>query len=1068
MIRKLVDGALASPFLVVALALMLFVWGAISFHNLPVEAYPDVADNYVNIITQWPGHSAEDIEKQITVPTEIAMAGVPEMKTLRSFSLAGISSLVMNFSDDSNNSWNRERVLERLSNVALPAGLQPQLQTDWSPVGQIYWYTIDSKNPEYDVMEQKSLQDWTLGKDYKSVPSVVDVASFGGQTKEYQIRLDADKLVAYGLNLSTVEQQLANNNANAGGSFITAGPQQINVQAVGLYANVQQIENTVIKTQNGAPVRVKDIAVVEQGPKIRLGQISKTYRAPNGQLIDNPDVVEGALLLQKGADADPALAAVEIKTQELNGTPEQPAEPSTLFHRGHPAIPAIKGLLPPGVKVVPFLDRSDLTHLTTHTVLHNLTEGIILVILILMLFLGNVRGAIIVALTIPFSLLFASTCLSLVHIPANLLSLGALDFGMVVDGAVVMIENIVRHLNRKGAHDETPQEKIRAAAHEVQRPVFFAIGIIITAYLPIFTLQAVEGRLFKPMAWTVAFALLGALTFSMFIAPVLSTLLFKNGASEWENPVLHFITGRYRKGVTWAIHHRPITIGFCLCAFGLSCWLALGGAIGSEFLPHLDEGAMWVRGSLAPSTGPDESLAIANHARLILASFPEVSEVISQIGRPDDGTDWTGFFDTEYFVDLKPKEQWRPVFHQEKDKLIAAMDQQLEKTPGVIWGFSQPIEDNMEEAVSGVKGELSVKIYGDDLRTLEAKANEVVGVMSKIPGVADLGVFRVIGQPNLTFTVDRKAAARWGINVADVQDAIQTAIGGNAVSQVLDGEARFDLVLRYQKQYRDTRQAIENVRLLAPNGERVSLAQLCHVDTTDGAEEIYREGEQRYIAVKYSVRDRDLGSTVEQAISTVGREVKLPTGYHTVWAGEYESKQRADKRLAIIVPLTVLLIFMILYLMFRSLKWAALILCNVALAPVGGLLALLFTHTNISVSSSVGFLALFGVSVQTGVIMLEYMNQMRVRGHSVEESAIEGAVLRLRPIIMTMLVATLGLIPAALSRGIGSDSQRPFAIVIVGGLISAMAMSIFLLPTLYVWIARDHDVLPHPEPDFEA
>jgi cobalt-zinc-cadmium resistance protein CzcA len=462
---------------------------------------------------------------------------------------------------------------------------------------------------------------------------------------------------------------------------------------------------------------------------------------------------------------------------------------------------------------------------------------------------------------------------------------------------------------------------------------------------------------------------------------------------------------------------------------------------------------MWVRGSLAPSTGPDESLAIANHARLILASFPEVSEVVSQIGRPDDGTDWTGFFDTEYYVDLKPKEQWRSVFGQDKDKLIASMDQQLEKTPGVIWGFSQPIEDNMEEAVSGVKGELSVKIYGDDLKTLEAKANEVVTVMSKVPGVADLGVFRVIGQPNLTFTVDRTAAARWGINVADVQDAIQTAVGGNAVSQVLDGEARYDLVLRYQKPYRDTREAIENVRLLAPSGERVSLAQLCKIETSDGAEEIYREGEQRYIAVKYSARDRDLGSTVEEAINKVDKEVKLPTGYHTVWAGEYQSKKRADARLALIVPLTILLIFMILYLMFRSLKWAALILCNVALAPVGGLLALLFTHTNISVSSSVGFLALFGVSVQTGVIMLEYMNQMRVRGHSVEEAAVEGAVLRLRPITMTMLVATLGLIPAALSRGIGSDSQRPFAIVIVGGLISAMAMSIFLLPTLYVWIA---------------
>jgi cobalt-zinc-cadmium resistance protein CzcA len=530
---------------------------------------------------------------------------------------------------------------------------------------------------------------------------------------------------------------------------------------------------------------------------------------------------------------------------------------------------------------------------------------------------------------------------------------------------------------------------------------------------------------------------------------------------------MHFLRDGYRSSLRWAIHHRFVTVGVSVIACFTSMYIMFG-VVGSEFLPHLDEGAMWVRGSLAPSTGPEESLAIANRARRILASFPEVTGVVDQIGRPDDGTDATGFFDTEYFVDLKPKQQWRPVFEKSKDNLIASMDQQLETIPGVLWGFSQPIEDNMEEAVSGVKGELSVKIYGDDLKTLEAKGNEVVNVMSKVRGVADLGLFRLIGQPNLTFTVDRAAAARYQINVADIQDAIQTAVGGNAVSQVLDGEARYDLVLRYQKPYRDTRQAIENVRLLAPSGERVSLAQLTNVATTDGAEEIYREGEQRYIAVKYSVRDRDLGSTVEEAINKVDKEVPLPTGYHFVWAGEYQSKQRADKRLAMIVPLTILLIFLILYLMFNSFKWASLILCNVAMAPIGGSLALLLTHTNISVSSSVGFLALFGVSVQTGVIMLEYMNQMRVRGHSVEDSAIEGAVLRLRPIMMTMLVATLGLLPAATSHGIGSDSQRPFAIVIVGGLIGALLFSVFLLPTLYVWISRPTDVLPEPEGDLEV
>ena len=1044
MIRRIVDFALNNRFLVLGGAILLFAWGIVSFHNLPVEAYPDVANNYVNIITQWPGHSAEDIEQQVTVPTEIQMAGIPHLEHLRSTTLAGLSSIMLIFDDSSDNNWNRERVVERMGMVSLPAGLVPQLATDWSPVGQIYFYTLESKNPEIDVMELKSIEDWTLEKQFKQVPGVVDVSSLGGETKEYQIRLDPDKLVSYGLNIAQVEQQLANNNTNAGGSFIVAGAQQINVQAAGLVSRVQDIENTVIKTQTGTALRVRDIAVVEQGPKIRLGQNGRTIRRVDGKLVDNPDVVEGIVLLQKGDDSDPVLRGIEAKVRELNDR-----------------------ILPKGVKVFPFLDRSDLIHYTTHTVLHNLTEGIVLVVIVLFLFLGNARGALIVALTIPFSLLFASICLDLQHIPANLLSLGALDFGMVVDGAVVMVENIVRHLNRNGHGTQTPIERIREAAHEVQRPVFYAIGIIITAYLPIFTLQAVEGRLFKPMAWTVAFALLGALIFSMLLAPVLSSFLFRRGAKEWHNPLMIWLIDNYKPAAAFAIRNRYLTVGGAALALAVSAYLAFSGVIGSEFLPHLDEGAIWVRGTLAPSTGPDESVSIANRTRVLLASFPEVTETTSQVGRADDGTDTTGFFNTEYFVGLTPKEEWRPVFHQSKENLIASMNEELEKIPGVIWNFSQPISDNVEEAVSGVKGELAVKIYGDDLKTLEEKGNEVVSIMSKIRGVEDLGLFRVIGQPNLTFTVDRQAAARYGINVADIQDGIQTAVGGSAVSQVLRGEARYDLVLRYQEQYRNTREAIENVRLLSPSGERVSLAQLTKVVTTDGAEEIYREGEQRYIAVKYSVRGRDLGSTVEEAIDKVNKQVSLPAGYHFDWAGEYESQKRSQKRLLLVLPITVLLIFVILYTMFKSGKWAALIMVNIAMAPIGGLLALLITHTNFSVSSGVGFLALFGVSVQTGVIMLEYINQLRVRGHSIEEAAIAGAVLRLRPIMMTMLVATLGLLPAAMSHGIGSDSQRPFAIVIVGGLVGALAINVFLLPTLYVWVAGDKDVLPIPEPEFE-
>ncbi|SFR97061.1 cobalt-zinc-cadmium resistance protein CzcA [Granulicella pectinivorans] len=1044
MIRKIVDFALNNRFIVLVVAVLLFGWGAISFHNLPVEAYPDVANNYVNVITQWPGRAAEEVEQQVTVPLEIGMAGIPHMTHLRSTSLAGLSSVTMIFDDDSVNDWNREKVLERLSQVTLPNNLQPQIGTDWSPVGQIFWYTLESDNPAYDTMALKSLEDWTLERQFRSVPGVVDVSSFGGPTREYQVILNPDKLVQYGLSVAQVKQQLAANNVNAGGSFIEVGQQQINVREVGLFRTVSDIEQTVLKTQSGTALRVSDIATVTQGPKIRLGQIGKTIRRKDGKLVENQDAVEGIVLLQKGENSDVTLEAIHEKVKELN-----------------------ERILPKGVRVVPFLDRSDLLHLTTHTVLHNLTEGIVLVVIILFLFLGNLRGALIVALTIPFSLLFASICLDLRHIPANLLSLGALDFGMVVDGAVVMIENIVRHLSHGRRADMTPMQQIREAAYEVQRPVFYAIGIIITAYLPIFTLQSVEGRLFKPMSWTVAFALLGALIFSIILAPVLASFLFPKGTTEWENPVLKYITAIYRRTAQWAIEHRKVTISVALAAFAATIFLGTSGVVGSEFLPHLDEGAIWVRGTLAPSTGPTESKAVADRARTVLASFPEVKQVISQIGRPDDGTDTTGFFNTEYFVDLKPKAEWRPVFNENKEDLIGAMNRELEKAPGVIWNFSQPISDNVEEAVSGVKGELAVKLYGTDLKTLEAKGDEIVSVMQGIPGVADLGLFRVIGQPNLNFVVDRAAAARFGINVSDVQDAIESAVGGNAVTQVLEGDARYDVTARYGLGYRGTPDQIANVRIVSPSGERVSLAQVTKLQIEDGAEEIYREGGDRYVAIKYSVRNRDLGSTVQEAIDKVGRQVKLPAGYKLDWAGEYESQKRSSRRLMIVLPLTILLIFIILYTMFGSFKWAVLILANVAMAPFGGMLALLLSHTHFSVSSGVGFLALFGVSVQTGIIMLEYINQMRVAGHSVEEAAIEGAVLRLRPIMMTMLVATLGLLPAALSHGIGSDSQRPFAIVIVGGLVGALLISVFLLPTLYVWVARDTDILPKREMEFE-
>ena len=1045
MIRFLVDFALNNKFVVVAIGILLTVWGAFSFHALPVEAYPDIADNYVAIITQWPGRSAEEIEQLVTVPIEIQMAGLPHLSIMRSESTFGLSLMTLIFDDSSINDWNRQKVLERLTLVTMPQGVQPQIGTDWSTTGQIYWYTLRSTNPQYDLMDMRSIEDWVLLKQFKSVPNVVDVSDFGGTAREYQVRVDPNKLIEYGLSMSQVENQLAINNTNAGGSFIESGMQQVNVREVGLFRNTQDIDQTVLTNSAGTPIRIKDISQVGWGPRIRLGHMARATHRPDGVIVDEPDVIQGAVLMLKGAEEGPTLDAIHKKVDELNNR-----------------------ILPEGVKIIPMLDRSDLLHFTLHTVLHNLGEGMILVTIILLLFLGNARGAVIVALTIPFSLLFASICLDLRHIPANLLSLGALDFGMVVDGAVVMVENIVRHLSHThNGPAKSPEVTIREACHEVQRPVFYAILIIITAYMPIFTLQRVEGRLFRPMAWTVAFALLGAMTFSILLAPVLASLVFRGNVKEWRNPVMTFLTDRYRTSLRWSVEHRVFIVGIGVASLVLTLFLSFSGIIGAEFLPHLDEGAIWARGTLSNSTGYTEGNRFANQARLIFASFPEVTTVVSQTGAPDDGTDTGGFGDTEYFVDLKPKNQWRPVFHQNKDELIAAMDREVEKLPGVFWNFSQPIEDNVDETLTGTKGGLAVKLFGPDLNILEEKADEMKAVMETVPGIKDLGVQRDTGQPSLNFTVDRVACARWSINVADVQDAIQTAVGGNAVTQVMRGEEVYNVVVRYQQPYRDTEEAIKNIRLLSPSGERVALAQLAKFAIKDGAYDIYRENYSRYVAVRFEVRGRDLGTTVRDAIDRINKQVQLPRGYHIEWSGEYESEKRAEARLFFIVPLAVMLIFIILYTMFRSFKWALLILACVAMARIGGLVALLVTHTFFSVSSGVGFLALFGVSVQTGVIMLEYINQLRARGYTPAEAAVEGAILRLRPIMMTMLVATFGLLPAAMSHAIGSDSQRPFAIVIVGGLMSDLALSIFLLPTLYAWIARDGDKLPLAEESFE-
>jgi heavy metal efflux system protein len=1035
MIGKIVEFALKNRIMVLALGIALVIGGTVAFRDLPIEAYPDIADTWVQIITQWPGHAAEEMEKQITVPIELTMNSVPHVLSNRSVSLFGLSVVTLLFDEKTDTFTAHQSALEKISLVTMPPGVQPTLGPPGSPVGQIFWYVLDSKRP---VMELKEIEDWDIEKYIRAVPGVADVSSFGGEVKQFQILADPLSLANYGLNLPALTQALASNNQNAGGGFIQKGDQAINVRGVGNANTVEDIGNIVVKEQGGTPIRVKNLGEVKIGPQERLGKISMSEHRPDGSVDERDDVVEGIVLSHVGEQDETVLERLHEKVKWIN-----------------------EKILPPDVKIKTYLDRSDLIHMTTHTVEHNMVEGMILVLIILLFFLGNFRSALIVACTVPLSLLFASIFLNLRDIPANLLSLGALDFGMVVDGAVVMVENIYRHkehAKERGESDMNMIDLIIAAAREVERPIVYAIAIIILAYLPIFTLQRVEGKLFTPMAWTVAFALLGAMLLSITLVPVLCSYLMKGELKEWHNPIVEWLSREYRRVLMLALERRRLVIGIAAGSFVLTLFLAFGGPIGSEFLPHLDEGALWVRGTLPPSAGSNISNDVVKKARAAFMKFPEVPISVCQMGRPDDGTDDGGFFNTECFVDLKPHGEWRSEF-KTKEQLVDSMSKELSKIPGVIWNFSQPISDNVEEALSGVKGALVLKLYGEDLKILTQKANQMKDVLSHVRGIEDLGVFEETGQPNINVTVNRDQISRYGLNISDVQGVIQTAVGGTVATQVLDGEKRFDMAVRFQPQYRSDVEQIQKILVPTPDGYRIPIEALAKVKIEDGASTIYREENQRFIAVKFSVRGRDLGGTIEDAQAQIKRTVLLPPGYYTSWSGEFESQQRAERRLMFIVPMTVIAIFFVLYLVFGSFKWSLLIMVNVLIARVGGVLALFLTGTNFSVSSGIGFLAVFGVSVQTGILMISYINQMRAKGLGIREAALEGAVLRLRPILMTGLVAVFGLLPAAFSHAIGSDSQRPLAIVVVGGMLGDLAMGLFLLPVLYEWFAKPGDSL---------
>ena len=998
MIRAVVDLALREKFLVLAIGVMLLIWGLFSLNRLPVEAYPDVTNIHVQVITQWPGHSPEEIEQQITIPIEAGVNGVAHLNNLRSTSLFGLSVIDLTFDDAADNFIARQQVLTKLTGLDLPPNAKAQLGPDSSPVGQIYFYTLTSTNSQYDIMELKALQEQYLTRQFKSVANVADVSTFGGTTREYEVQVDPVKLLSYGLSLSQVEQALASNNVSGAGSFTERGEQSYNIRAVGRFTSTNDVGATVLKSQGGPSIRVRDVAIVTHAPKIRFGHVGKSIRRTDGQIVDEDDVVEGIVLLRKGADLDTTIAAVERKAGELNANS-----------------------LPPGVRIVPHINRGDLVQSTTKTVLGNVSLAILLITGILFLFLGNARSVFIVVLTIPFSLLFAAIFLDLWHIPVSLWSLGALDIGMVVGVAVLMVENILRHIGEREGASPPIAERIKIAAHQVRRPVFHATAIIIAAHLPILTLERMEGNLFRPMAWSIVFVMLGALIFSLVLAPVLASLLFRREVKERHNPWLTSLILIYRRALKWCFGHSWLTAGVLVGCFAGALCVVLTGGMGFEFLPHLDEGTIWARETLPPSIGPTESVRLMRQARSIFAAYPEVTQVVSQTGRPDDGTNPGGFFNNEYFVDLRPRDEWRSQFRT-KEQLIAAMRADLrEQTFGNVWDFSQPIQDKIEEAVSGVKGSIVVKLFGDDLKLLEQKGSEIVSAMAKVPGVDDLGLLRVVGQPNVDIIVDHTKTNRFGINLNDIQDATEVAMGGKAVTQILDGDRRFDVVVRYQEPYRQTVQNIAQVQLLAPSGQHVALSELSDLKVEDGASVIYREDGGRYVAIKYSVRGRDVGSTVDEAMKAVAQYVNLPPGYRMEWAGEYRSEKQAEARLAFMVTATILIIFLIVYWAFGSLKWASLVLLAVGMAFIGGISALYLTGTHLSVSSGVGFVSLFGLAAQTAIIMIEYINQRPAS--------------RLRPIVLTTLVAALGLLPAALSHGIGSDFQRPLAIVIVGGLI---------------------------------
>jgi heavy metal efflux system protein len=1021
--NRIVASSLRQRFLVVLLTLVLIGAGTRSLERLPVDAYPDLSPPIVEIITQWPGHAAEEVERLITVPVEVGMNGIPQMTTQRSITLYGLSDVILTYRDGTDNNFARQEVFNRLSSISLPTGVTPSVSPLSSPSGLIYRYVLQS--PDRSPMELKTFEDWIIEPAYKSLAGVADDSGFGGGTMQYQVLLDPAKIAGVGLSVLQVEAALAANNGNSGGGFYSQGGQFYYVRGLGRLETLEDIGNVVLAVNNGTPVLLKNVGRVVIGIAPRLGEFG---------FEKQDDCVEGVILLRTGDKTQVVLKRVEAKTKQLN---EQ--------------------ILPKDVKVVPFYDRTDLIKLTTKVVEQNLLRGMLLVVVILIFFLYDFRAGLIVAVTIPLALLFAFICLDLQKASANLLSIGAVDFGILVDGAVVMVENIFRQIALRKGTPLNVREIIQDAAAEVDRPLFYAVAVIVASFLPIYVLAGPSGTLFKPMADTMVFALIGSLIVTLTLLPVLCAWFMRSGVRERRNAAFEAIKSVYIRGLDFCLAH-PWGTTFASTIL-LAGSLLLIPRIGAEFMPQLDEGALWVRATMPYTISYDESAKITPQIRTVLKTFPEVTTVASELARPDDGTDSTGFFNVEFYVGLKPYSEWAGSYRT-KAKLIEAINEKLVSFPGIIFNYTQPAEDAVDEAESGLKSALVVKVFGSDLDVLEQKGKAIKKILDQVRGIKDVTLVKELGQPSLDIKINRAMIARYGVNVADINALITTAIGGDVATQVEQGEKQFDLVVRLERQYRDNPEEIANILVPTPGGQQIPLKEFADIRAMNGASFIYRQDNSRYIGVQFSVAGRDLAGAVEDAMQQVKEKVSLPEGYRTDWGGEYTEYTKSRAQLNVILPLTLCLIFLLLFALYSNLKFPFISVLGVVLsAPVGGLVALWLTGTPFSVSSGIGFLALFGVSVQTAVVYISYVNELRLGGTNLTEAIREGAILRLRPIMMTALVAALGLLPAALASGVGTDTQRPFALVIVSGLFTRLLISIFLMPVLYTLVARSEDRL---------